>query len=335
MVTLLYMFGPQSEFALIEWLRRQTAADGAVSSSLSIPLGDDCAGLNLQGRGELLVTTDIRLDGTHFDTKKHDGRQIGHKALACSLSDIAAMAGVPVAAVVAVALPRTSSFFPDNPHDTHSFRFAQQLWEGMKPLAERFGCPVVGGDTTTWAGPLAICVTCLGVSDGIGPIRRSTAKSGDVIYVTGQLGGSILGKHLHFLPRVNEARTLAASARINSLMDLSDGLASDLRHICELSGVRAELEEAALLQTADPDAKKLAEEDGKPLLEHVLCDGEDFELLFTAAADQQAVIARLNIGSPMTPIGRILSGDSNRPLIEWIGVNGMRHPLHQRGYEHR
>src|SRR6185503_14245686 len=190
----------RSEFAYVAWLRARTPADPRVL----IGPGDDCAALAPPTR-PLLVTTDMLMDGVDFVAAEVGPRRVGRKAMAANLSDIAAMAGNPVAAVVSVALPRRAG------------DFAEQLYLGLRDVADAFRVPVVGGDTNSWAGPLVISVTALGEATDRGPVRRGGARPGDWLFVTGPLGGSILGHHLDFTPRVREALALHAAADLRAM----------------------------------------------------------------------------------------------------------------------
>ncbi len=187
---------PVGEFGLIAWIRERSKSGGRVS----LGIGDDCASLAFSSGAEVLVTTDMLMDGRHFRLGEVSAAEVGYKALAVNLSDIAAMAGVPVAAFVAVALPRGSAV-----------EVAKGLHDGMLPLAESFGVALAGGDTNAWDGPLVVTVTLLGETTGRGAVRRSGAKPGDAILVTGPLGGSLLGRHLRPIPRVREALAISAS----------------------------------------------------------------------------------------------------------------------------
>src|SRR5207302_7308776 len=198
------------EFAYIDWLRRQTPADPRVP----IGPGDDTAALRLTPGAPCLVTTDMLLDGSCFRLAEAGPRRVGRKAMAVNLSDIAAMAGKPVAAVVSVGLPRDGGR-----------ALAEELYLGLREVADAFDTALVGGDTNSWDGPLTISVTLLGEATGRGPVRRSGARPGDWLLVTGPLGGSIQGKHLDFTPRVREALRLPEVAGLHAMIDLSDGLA--------------------------------------------------------------------------------------------------------------
>jgi thiamine-monophosphate kinase len=247
------------EFDYIRWIRENTpSAPGVV-----VGPRDDCAVLAPTGDRPLLVTTDMLLDGAHFRLDEHGPRRVGRKAMAVNLSDIAAMGGQPLAAFVSVGLPRGKADV-----------IAEELYRGMREMADHFDTPIAGGDTNTWTGGLAICVTLLGEPGPQGPILRRGAKPGDWLLVTGSLGGSILGKHLDFTPRVREALLLQQHAAIHAMIDISDGLAADASHLCEESSCGLNLW-ADQIPISDA-ARRLR--DGKSALEHALGDGEDFEL---------------------------------------------------------
>ena len=222
-------------------------------------IGDDCAILDVGPRSNLLVTTDMLMDGRHFRLEADGPERVGHKALGVNLSDIAAMAGVPRAALVAVALPQAGAS-----------ELARGLYDGMTVLAEQFGIDLVGGDTNAWDGPLVVCVTLIGEATSRGPVCRNGAKAGDAILVTGALGGSLhAGRHLRVEPRIAEALALHESAPLHAMIDISDGLASDLSHILvESGGLGAVLEETAI--PIHSDAHEMSRNDGVSALDHAL-----------------------------------------------------------------
>jgi len=281
------------EFDLIHWIRTQQTT----SESVPLAAGDDLAVLKFAANDLVIVGIDQVLDGVHFLSTEHPPELIGRKAMNRNLSDCAAMACLPAAAVVSFALPR--GIDPD---------FVKRLYTGLKEAGDAFGCPIVGGDTGSWAGKLALSVAILGRSAGIEPVRRSGARPGDGIYVTGPLGGSILGRHLTFTPRVREARELVARGPISAMIDLSDGLSRDLGHICRESGVGAILEAASI--PIHDDARRLNDE--RSALEHALSDGEDHELCFTSGPREDAI----RIGT-VTAERQLLIRDGNaaRPLV--------------------
>lgn len=244
--------------------------------------------------GTILVSSDMLVDGVHFDSTKHDLGVIGRKAVCCGLSDCAAMAVEPVCVTVSVALP-----------DRMDLSDAQQLLDGAMRAATEYEAVVVGGDTTRWLHPLVIDVAVTAQPyEGFSPIYRSGARLGDRLFVTGPLGGSILGRHLTFVPRVAEAKALttALENRWHASIDISDGLSLDLSRVCEASGVGAELDEQLMETVISEDAKRLAKEDGVSALDHALSDGEDFELLL---AVQEGPIPQK---PALYPIGRIVDG---------------------------
>lgn len=300
------------EFSYIDWLRRRTPP----SPGVLVGPGDDTAVLR-PPTGSLLVTTDMLLEGSCFRLAEAGPFRVGRKALAVNLSDIAAMAGVPTAAVVSVGLPREGGR-----------ELAEQLYLGMRKVADEFKVPLVGGDTNSWNGPLSISVTMLGEATSRGPVLRSGAKLGDWIMVTGPLGGSILGHHLDFMPRVREALRLHESADLHSMIDISDGLAKDLHHICEESNCGAVLNAEAI--PISDAARRLARTDGISELDHALSDGEDFELVFTVSPeDGERLLSEQPVpGITVHHIGEIVATGY------WIERKGQREMLEPRGYEH-
>lgn len=317
----------------IEWIRGQSAMDAA---KVPVEPGDDCAVVAFGGE-LLLVTTDQVLDGVHFILAEHGPRAAGRKAMARNLSDIAAMAGLPTAAVAAVALPR-------------DFRLgqAEAIYAGLREAGDPFDCPVVGGDVAAWDGPLAITVTVMGKPAGQGgPVLRSGAKAGDAVCVTGRLGGAWRGRrHLEFVPRIVEAARLAADYRVTAMIDISDGLATDLHHICRESGVAAEIVAAEI--PIHPDA--LAGSDRSGALAAALGDGEDYELLFTLPPDQAERLCRAQrspeamkrslspqpIGVEVARIGTITAKPAGPgSLVTLVETDGTRRPIDPSGWEHR
>jgi thiamine-monophosphate kinase len=308
------------EFDLIDWIRRRQRSPNSAVTRLGI--GDDCAILRPTAGADLLVTADMLMDGRHFRLASDGPRAVGFKAMGVSLSDIAAMAGIPRAAVVTVALPRTEA----GP-------VAQGLYLGMRELADRFGVDLVGGDTNAWEGPLVISVTVLGEATARGAVRRAGARPGDTILVTGPLGGSLYaGRHLRPEPRIAAALALHEAVAIHAMIDLSDGLSSDLGHILDESGgVGAVLDESAIPIHAD--AHHLSRREGTAALEHALNDGEDFELCLAVPADQAArllaapppLLELFKIGTVTeTPGLRIRGVDQRERLIERAGFDHFR-----------
>ncbi|QDU19207.1 thiamine-phosphate kinase [Urbifossiella limnaea] len=297
------------EFDYIAWLRSRTPADPRVP----VGPGDDCAVLAPSGR-PLLVTTDLLTDGTDFILSEVGARAAGRKAMAVNLSDIAAMAGVPTAAVVAVALPAGGR------------SVGEEIYDGIRDVADEFGVAVVGGDTNSWAGALVVAVTLLGEATARGPVLRSGAKPGDWLFVTGPVGGSIRGRHLTPTPRVREALRLHNAVDLHAMIDISDGLAADLNHILEESCCGAVIDAAAVPVHAD--AVELAKATGKPPLAHALGDGEDFELVFTVSAADGERLLREPPVAGLVKIGECVAAGL------WLNEGGGRRPLAPTGWVH-
>lgn len=297
------------EFDLIRWIRRQES----IADRVSIGIGDDCASMRVRPGFDLLATTDMLMEGRHFLLESASPREVGYKTLAVNLSDIAAMAGWPVAALVAVALPRD-----------RAESLGREIHQGMAPLAKRFGVALIGGDTNAWTGPLVISVTLLGEVEIGRAVTRSGARVGDAIYVTGPLGGSLLGRHLHPEPRIREARALVQQGEIHAMIDLSDGLSSDLGHILQESGgLGAILDEDAI--PIHDDARLLASQDGRSALEHALHDGEDFELCFTVEGSE----------NPSCPVALFRIGQiTAEPSLRLMRTDGTLETLRPSGFDH-
>ena len=288
-------------------------------SRLLLGPGDDAALLALAKDNACVVTTDMLMDGVDFQLPQHDARRIGRKSLAVNLSDLAAMAAHPVGAVISLALPRRGGE-----------ELAMQLYEGLIPLAEEFETALAGGDTNSWDGPLVISLTAIGEVTPGKEWRRSGAKPGDEILVTGSFGGSILGKHFDFTPRVREALLLAERYEIHAAMDVSDGLSLDLSRMCEASGCGAVLDLSEV--PVAPAAFELESRDGQIASDHALGDGEDFELIL---AVPPVIAERLLAAQPLAvPITRIGSFVIEHGLWQRT-PDGSLQPLTPRGYEHQ
>lgn len=258
-----------NEFELIARLVR----DLPTRAGVVIGAGDDCAVLDLGVPGRwVLFKTDAVVEGVHF-LAGAPPEKIGHKALGRCLSDVAAMAGEPHSAVVTLALP--AGFDPGR---------IETIYAGMNALARRCGVAIVGGETVATPGPMLISVALLGTVEAGRAVRRVGAQAGDALLVTGELGGSILGRHLEFEPRVAEARWLASRFAIHAMIDLSDGLAGDLRHLLAASGVGAEVLSDAIPVSRVARERARGGASAKPPLAAALTDGEDFELLFAVAS---------------------------------------------------
>lgn len=308
-----------TEFELIHALTRDLPPHPAV---LAGP-GDDCAVLDLGVPGRvLLFKADAVVEGVHFlaDTPPE---KVGRKALGRVLSDLAAMGGTPVAVLVTLALPR--DFDP---------KWPQAVYAGLRALADRHGTALAGGETTTSPAPHAwLSVAALGTAPAGRRLGRGGAKPGDAVFVTGELGGSILGHHLDFEPRLAEGRWLAEHFAVSAMLDVSDGLAGDLRHLLDASRVGAELLRDAIpiRRAAKVRAREVS---GAPsALEAALHDGEDFELLFTLPAAGAVPLhdgwKRAFPGVRLSCLGRI----TEKPGLRLLGRDAI-HALSPHGYVH-
>lgn len=303
-----------NELDYIEWVRRQIAADPRVA----VGPGDDCAVVQWSSGRPLLVTTDMLMEGSCF-LREAGGYRIGRKAMAVNLSDIASMAGQPVAAVVSLGLPRAGGA-----------ELAKDLLRGLHERAEEFGVAIVGGDTNTWTGGIVINITLFGEPTGNGPVIRAGAEPGDWVMATGEFGGSLLSHHLDFRPRVREAQVLHELVSLKAMIDVSDGLAADLRHLCDESQCGAEI-----LADAIPVRETAGHMEGdKSRLDHALSDGEDFELLFAVSPSDGG---RLLQEQPLSGLDVNLSrlGQFLPKAGLWLIQDGCRTPLDPVGYVHR
>ena len=303
------------ELSFIQWLRSRVASHPQVP----LGIGDDAALVSLSPGHVSVVTTDMLMDGVDFRLAEVSPRLVGRKSLAVNLSDLAAMGARPVAAFVSVSLPRAGGE-----------QLARELYEGIFELAAEFDTALAGGDTNSWDGPLVINITAVGEVEQLRAFRRGGGQPEDQILVTGDFGGSILGKHFSFTPRLREARWLAEHAEVHAAMDVSDGLTLDLSRLVAECGRGAEIDLHAV--PISPAAKQLAESTGKSPLEHALGDGEDFELILAVSAPEaERLLAAQPLAVPLTRIGRLVK----EPGLWTVAPNGTRQPLAPRGYEHR
>lgn len=290
------------EFGLIERFRKSIRTDASVISGS----GDDCAVLKFSQDKYLLFTCDMLVEGVDFKSGE-DPYLIGRKSIAVSISDIAACGGLPRHCLISLGLSKKTSV-----------EFLDKLFKGMRDMAKRFKINIVGGDLSR-ANKLTIDVSMLGLVEKKYLCLRSQAKAGDIIFVTGSLGGSYLSKHLKFIPRIKEARFLVRNFKVNSLIDISDGLTQDLDHILKESRVAAVIYENLI--PLSREAKDLRD---------ALYSGEDFELLFTLSPK----VARklyLKKKSFFKPIGEILPRGYGLRLVDKIGREKVIQP---KGFRH-
>jgi thiamine-monophosphate kinase len=308
------------EFDLIESIRHSvTARPGTL---IDVGIGDDCAVIR-QGPYDQrwLVTTDMLMEGRHFPagSAAELAFQIGRKAMAVNISDIAAMAGTPVCAFASVAVPRN-----------HTNVIAKDLMRGLHSEAARFDICIAGGDTNVWDGPLVINITLMGLEPAGGAVLRSGARPGDFIFVSGPLGGSLRsGRHLRPEPRVSFAQELKVSLgdALRAMIDLSDGLGGDLRHILSESGQLGAMLEAAEIpiHTELLDEFQLEERMIETLLPRALSDGEDFELCF--CVDPEAIS---EVPEGVHRVGTIT--EDHGILVRW--PDGRVMPWEKAGFDH-
>lgn len=311
-----------------ELLEKIFRANPLLPDRVTIKPGDDMAAVRWHGE-TVLIGVDQIADGIHFNLAETPLEKVSRKAVTRNLSDVAAMAAIPVGAVATACLPR-------NFGRTRS----DELVEHLRRVSAKYDCPLIGGDVAVWDQGLLLTVTMLAEPSGIEPLTRSGAKVGDDIYVTGRLGGSMCefeGRihHLDFEPRIALSRRLAGNAetRPHCMIDLSDGLDIDVGHLCRASGVGAELW-ADHLPVSDAASAMSRHDNVKPW-RHALADGEDYELCFTLSPRQrQRVLVDFVDGIPITHVGRITSADDAR-LVRVKLPDGTFETAGESGWEHR
>lgn len=325
------------EFELIRRLRRVTAIPRAMEGAVVAGIGDDAAVLQPRPGRVILATTDLLAERIHFDLAFTGYRQLGYKAAMANLSDIAAMGGVPRFVLVALAAtPR------DTPRDILA------MYAGIQAACRLLNVAVVGGDTSASRTDLVVAIVVLGDAAPGEVLRRSGARAGDRLYVTGTLGDAKAGlellqarkrtdsylvtRHLAPTARIREARQLAQGRLASAAIDVSDGLAGDVRHLCEESGVGCLIDARTL--PLSPQLRAHARARARDPVSYALSGGEDYELLFTVppaktprvdALIHQRLLRATAIGL-MTP---------RRQGLRLIGKDGTTRPLTAKGYEHR
>ncbi len=312
------------EFGLID-LFRDTAVKYS-NSQVEHSIGDDAAIIKPSEGRRTVVTTDIQIQGIHFDLSYTSMKHLGHKCAAANLSDIAAMSALPIAAFISLGI-----------HSNVSLEMIQDLFGAMTDEFGRFGCVIAGGDTSGSPVGLVVNITLIGEVEPEREVLRGGAKSGDVICVTGDLGRSHAGLKIlqreknrfvqtgqsaefsadfsgyddalmkHLLPeaRVTLSRSITEKMKVHSMIDISDGLVSDLLHICKSSGVCATVEEGLI--PIDPITRRIADESDEKALDYALIGGEDYEILFTISESDFPKL--YSIDGNIRAIGRIEKGD--------------------------
>jgi thiamine-monophosphate kinase len=323
-----------SEFSLIERFFERRARAGTPRAALGI--GDDCALIAPRAGEMLAISTDMLVEGRHFFADI-DPHALGHKALAVNLSDLAAMGAQPRAFTLALALPHARG------------EWLAAFSDGMFEVAERFGCELIGGDTTR--GPLNICITVFGDVPPQDALRRDAARAGDDVWVSGTLGDARAGlgmlrgewtvdasaaagfRHALERPAPRIALGLALRGIAHAALDLSDGLAGDLRHILERSRVNATVDADAV-----PRSTALRKLPADVQRRCALEGGDDYELCFTAPATARATLEALGerVGVPLARIGTIsaLQAPADEPAIHWHDSAGAPLSLTLHGFDH-
>lgn len=339
---------PLAELAWIERIRQRAAVTARGAGALRLGIGDDCAILAPPRGHEIVVTTDMSLEGRHFRRDWHPARSVGHRALARGLSDLAAMGARPLAAFLSLAIPRAVAA---------EAKWVEGFLDGLLALAAASKTPLAGGDTAEAAcNDITIDIVLLGATPSGRALRRTGAQPGDRIFVTGALGGSAAElatlssssptraphssakrvtatenseqhPHLYPQPRLAVGQSILRRRLASACIDLSDGLSTDLAHLCAASNVAAEIESARL-----PLHPLTRAQTPETALNSALHGGEDYELLFTAAPT--ASVPRNMAGVPLTCIGEVRRAGRNRPLMTLIAADGARTPLEPGGWEH-
>jgi thiamine-monophosphate kinase len=250
---------------------------------------------------DLVISTDSIAENVHFSSDT-DPFRIGWKGAAASLSDIAACGCIPLGIVAGLLLS-----------EGKGEQYIQEIYKGLEAVCSRFGISVSGGDFSSTKGGLVLMVTSFGQVHKKGFVPRSGAQEGDVLFVTGSVGGALEGRHLEFLPRIDEALRLRTLADIHAMIDISDGLYSELAHISSESGIGVQLDLNSV--PLSKEVKETYSGDTKASYIHGLCDGEDFELLFTVSPEDSRVLEeQWNMETPITRIG-ICSADNEAVRI--------------------
>ena len=334
------MPGKWSELDLISMFAGRIGAPD--TKGLIKGIGDDCAIFANPDERIWLATTDMLVENVHFDCSWHPPYLLGRKSIAVNLSDIAAMGGTPHYALVSIALA-----------DHHDIDWLEKWSAGVGEILEEFGCALVGGDTVRGSA-LTINIVVIGSAAKDRTIMRSTAREGENIYVSGDLGSAAAGleisrapalfqaftkdelqplinKHLNPTPRIRLGQVLGASGMVGAMQDISDGIATDLAHICTQSNVGAEIE-AGLLPGSEV-LEEVCECINKESVDLKISGGEDYELLFTVKEgrdDELLALLRETAGEKIYRVGRTVKGDDLR-LISGEGSVDVAF----RGFQHR
>lgn len=312
--------------------------------------GDDCASFRVDKSFHILLSTDLLIEGVHFRKDYFSPYQLGYKALAVNISDIAAMGGIPEYALIGISIPSGLSI-----------SFVEELYDGLIKTGEEYGIRVIGGDTVGSTGPVMVSITILGAVEEGNMVTRKGAKHGNRIMITGELGSAMLGfeilegwegmgkeeksddesndfrricdRFIHPVPRIKEARVIAQKHLATSMIDLSDSLSQDLTHICRSSEVGARIKKGSL--PIAPDVKKLVNARGKDPFLYALTGGEEYEILFTVRPEDVELTKGLVLketGTFVYEIGEICPAVDGIMLID--EMTGDEEPMSHCGFNH-
>ncbi len=339
------LIGDLGEFALIDRLQQRLSnaahvCVGTHDRQIVRGIGDDCAVLRPTAGMDLLLTTDTQEEGVHFRRDWATPQDIGWRCLAVNVSDIAAMGGSPLGAVIALSVPATLEV-----------TFVESLYDGLQELATAYDCPIIGGNVSKASEHMTVTITVLGEVPCGGGVYRSGAQVGDEIWVTGDLGGAkaglevllhpeavtglataeVLRRYRRPCPRLREAQYLRQHGVLHSLIDISDGLSSDLAHICTESGVGAQLEATCI--PVSTEVCQVAHALQVDPLTFALHGGEDFELCLTAPAGSLSALQHLFAAQFQCPLVRVGTVKPGKGVTLRL-VDGTERSLRARGYDH-
>lgn len=321
-----------AERGIISHIRKQFSNQ---NPRLFMGIGDDCALFGNQSSNPWMISTDMLVNDIHFNLLWHDPYRLGRKSISVNISDIAAMGGVPQFVLLNLCLP-----------DNVAITWVEDMLRGVSDICRQFGCELIGGDTVS-GKELSLSVTVIGTSDGVKPVKRSGAQSGDLIYVSGFLGSAALGlelfqrdpdstdltpfhyAHLDPLAQVNLGRELAQQEIVSAMQDISDGIATDLAHLCFESGVGARIYEHMLPMQEGFSA--LCTKLGLDSTALQLKGGEDYQLVFSVPQNKRACLEdMLDKGFSCTQIGTIETGEG----VVLVREDGRKEDISYQGYEH-
>lgn len=325
-------FTSTGEFGMIQRIRRLLAGSDA---GVPLSIGDDAAVLDPGPGTQIVVTTDALIESVHFDLGYTPLEDLGWKALAVNLSDLAAMAASPTAAVISMGLPKI-----------WSEKQLDAFYSGLKQCGQTHACPIVGGDITASPGPVMLSVTALGEVPKNAFVTRSGARPDDLVCVSGDLGGSLAGlealrsgpsdrartaavcKFLRPIPRIGLAGVLSEVLHLHAMIDISDGLASEIHHICRASRTGAVLDADRI--PVHPEAVSVSSQTGRDPVDTALSSGEEYELLFVIPPEDEDKLGALKTDPPVCVIGRITDPSQGIALkragrAETLQVSGWDH----------